>query len=229
MDAREEYNLELYKQTFQKVAWNRFRDNFKRLKKAGFKKGEKEKKAVNPWVIAKPIAHEYYVKEIITDDMTIEEIHAMEPFAKVDFDRFKDNFTKLKKRIKKDKLRADDDMNGYERDIKIHTLAKDTEGEWHGSEAEKLLREDIENGKHEEKKPMKFRLSRDEYKSFELDTFRGHIYQETRRKKESLYWNVKKEKKRKKKQASREGRMYKDDDTDFYDPVLQFVSLDDWE
>lgn len=130
--------------------------------------------------------------------------------------------------ILKNQARAEADLAGYLKDMKIHKLAKDTEGEWHGSGAEKLLKEDVRNDLHKKKKPKDLRETRDEYKEFKLKVFRGHIYQEDRNKKESLYWNVKKEKKKKKKQAKREGRKYIDEDNDFHDPVLEFVTLDTW-
>jgi hypothetical protein len=226
MDAAQVYAMEAHKDSFQDVLWSRFRANFTRLKKEGFK--QKEKKKTNAWQIAKPILHKYYVTGKITDDMSMDQIHAMDEFKQVDKGRLKDNFNRLKKRIKKDQGRADDDLAGYLNDMTIHTLAKDIEGEWHGSKAEKLLREDVENLLHETMRPKYLRLSREEYEQFDLDTFRGHIYQETRRRKESNYWLVKKRKKEKQKQAKLQGLKYTDNDNDFYDPVLQFVSLNDF-
>ncbi|CAJ1957371.1 unnamed protein product [Cylindrotheca closterium] len=108
-----------------------------------------------------------------------------------------------------------------------HTLAKDTDGEWHGSPAEAFLRVDVENGKHKDMKPKMLLQQRNEYKAFDLKTFRGHIYQETRRNKDSAYMLVKKEKKEKR-LAKQQGKQYKDDENNFYDPVIDFVSLKDW-
>lgn len=227
MTTREVYDMEEHKETFKKVIWGRFKPNFEKLKNGGFKRPGG--KAVNPWNIARPIAHEYIIKNIINDDMDIKEIHSMDPFKDVEFDRFKDNFKRLKIRIKKDQKRADDDWAGYQLDMVSHKLAKDIEGEWHGSEAESLLREDVKNDFHEGKTPKELYATRDEYKKFELETFQGHVYQEIRRKNESLYWNVKKAMKAKKKQAKREGRKYTESDHDFDDPVLNFVTLDDFD
>ena len=134
----------------------------------------------------------------------------------------------MRERVKKHRAQAEADLSGYVNGMKIHTLAKDTEGEWHGSEAERFLKEDVAADFHKKKKPKDLRQTREDYKKFELKKFRGHIYQEERNKKESLYWNVKKAKKQKKKQAKREGRKYVDDDNDFHDPVLQFVTLETW-
>ena len=145
----------------------------------------------------------------------------------LDRDRFKDNFKNLKDRIKKNKSRAEEDQAGYLNDMKFYKLAKDTEGEWHGSAAEGLLKQDVGNLKHLEMKPKKLQTTRDEYEEFELKVFRGHVHQEVRSRKESNYWLVKKRKKDKKKRAKLEGRRHVDDN-DFYDHVLQFDTLEDW-
>ncbi|CAJ1966311.1 unnamed protein product [Cylindrotheca closterium] len=103
-----------------------------------------------------------------------------------------------------------------------YTLAKDTDGEWHaGSPAEAFLRVDVENGKHKDMQPKMLHQQRNEYKAFDLKTFRGHIYQETRRNKDSAYRLVKK---KKKELAKQQGKQYKDDENNFYDPVIDFVS-----
>jgi len=226
MDAAQVYHLEKYKEFFHAVRWERFRANYRNLQKGGFKKPTK--KEPNYWLIAKPILHEYYVSKKITDETTVEELLKMEEFKNVPPGRLKPNFQNLKKRIKKDQGRAERDRLGYLRDMQQHTLAKDTDGEWHGSEAEALLRVDVENGQHKKKKPKFFQQEREEYKKFHSDIFRGHIYQETRRNKESAYWMVKKKKKQKKKLAKQQGKKYKDDDNDFYDPVLDYVDLKEW-
>lgn len=112
----------------------------------------------------------------------------MEEFKNVPKDRLGPNFKSLKKQIRKDKGRAEADREGYLHDIKKHTLARDTDNEWHGSEAEALLRVDVENGKHKDTKPKLLQQEREAYKKFDSGTLRGHIYQETRRNKISAYW-----------------------------------------
>jgi hypothetical protein len=47
---------------------------------------------------------------------------------------------------------------------------------WEGSEAERLLRLDMDAGKHESMAPRLLYEERSEYKEFPLQTFRGHIY-----------------------------------------------------
>ena len=227
MDARQVYDMEDRKDIFHLVQWDRFRDNFRNLKKRGFTKPSVKK--VNPWYVAKPILHEDYVAKQITDDMDIIDVHNMKTeFKNVDFERFKTNFTKLKERIDKDQARAELDFAGYQRDILVHKLAKDIDGEWNGSRAEKMLKEAVNNDVHKEMKPKELYLSNDTYKEFSYNTFRNHLYQETRSKKDSAYWLVKKKKKEKKVKAKLEGRRYREDDNDFYDPVLNFCTMYDW-
>jgi len=80
------------------------------------------------------------------------------------------------------------------------------EPRWEGSEAERLLREDMDEGKHETMKPMKLYQSRPEYKQhcFTVDVFRGHIHQEVRHRKFMNYLEYKQEKDKKKEQQKRD-------------------------
>jgi hypothetical protein len=54
---------------------------------------------------------------------------------------------------------------------------------WAGSAAERLLKNDITDGQHLLMKPQTLYQSRLEYQQFNLTTFRGHIYQEIKRRK----------------------------------------------
>jgi hypothetical protein len=54
---------------------------------------------------------------------------------------------------------------------------------WEGSLAEGLLKEDITNGLHKQVAPKTLYNTREEYQLFTLDQFRGHIYQEIKRRK----------------------------------------------
>ena len=49
---------------------------------------------------------------------------------------------------------------------------------WHVSEAKKILKRDINDGKHLQFKPLDFHVTREEYKTFSLKVFRNRIYQE---------------------------------------------------
>merc|ERR1711862_1083953 len=147
-------------------------------------------------------------------------IHGMRvEFKNVVYERFRNNFSRLKKGIQKHMERAELDESGYLHDISIYTLAKNTPGYWDGSKAQKSLRKDIKKGRHEKMKPEILRLSRCEYQEFSLKTFRGHIHQELRSERETNYWIVRKKKKQRNEEAKRKGEKIHDDDIDFlYDP-----------
>ena len=49
---------------------------------------------------------------------------------------------------------------------------------WHKHKARNLLKKDIDNGKHKNRKPIELYNDRDEYKEFPLSIFRKHIYQD---------------------------------------------------
>ena len=50
--------------------------------------------------------------------------------------------------------------------------------QWEGSEAQRLLKEDVAAGKDEGKTPTQFRLTRPEYQVYSAEFIRGHIKQE---------------------------------------------------
>ena len=52
---------------------------------------------------------------------------------------------------------------------------------WHEHPAMKLLEQDIKDGLHEGMTPLEFRATRPEYKEFDINIFRKHIYQEERK------------------------------------------------
>jgi hypothetical protein len=57
-------------------------------------------------------------------------------------------------------------------------LATKTNLPWHKSEAKKLLKQDIDDGKHLHMKPSELRGTRKEYEDFGLEVFRKHIHQD---------------------------------------------------
>ena len=50
--------------------------------------------------------------------------------------------------------------------------------QWEGSEAQRLLKEDVAAGKDQGKTPTQFRLTRPEYQVYSAEFIRGHIKQE---------------------------------------------------
>ena len=78
---------------------------------------------------------------------------------------------------------------------------------WPGSDAERLLTQDIKAGKHLEMKPRQLQASRPEYAPWALfpKVFRDHIHQELRAQLERPYWLARRKEKeeQKKKEARR--------------------------
>ena len=180
------------------------------------------RKPPTPWEIAKPILRKYYLDGDITDAMKPKEVWEMQPeFLAVKYENFRTNFATMKRSIKVHKDRADMDETGFLHDMALYTLAKDSDGYWDGSEAQKLLRADIERNCHQRMKPELLWITRTQYQEFPLKKFRDHIHQELRSKRETNYWIVKKKKMKQVQQAMRGGKKINDEDMDFlYDPVL---------
>ena len=55
------------------------------------------------------------------------------------------------------------------------------EPRWEGSDAERLLKLDIDEGKHKTMQPKELHQSRGEFQNYKLKLFREHIYQEEKR------------------------------------------------
>lgn len=183
---------------------------------------KKSKKQPTPWEIAKPILRQFYLDGTVNDQMKPADVWALQPeFAEVKYVNFRANFASMKRTIKEQKQRADEDEAGFLHDMTIYKLAKDSDGYWDGSEAQRFLKMDVEKKRHEQMKPELLWLSRPQYQEFDLKKFRGHIHQELRRERETNYWIVKKRKKKKAEDAKRNGKVVNDEDVDFlYDPVL---------
>lgn len=164
------------------------------------------KKEPTKWEIAKPILEEMYLKGEITDDMPRGVVHKLrKEFEDVPIN----NFLRMKNTVADLKERADDDAELLQFDLGIYALASEKHHSWDGSLAQASLIKDLEEGKHVDMKPKDLWLSRQEYQHFKLKTFRDHINQEERAKRETNYWIVKK---KKQKGLRRLGVVVDDDD-----------------
>lgn len=183
----------------------------------------KKKKELTPWEVAKPILRDAYIDGTITDVMRPKDVWELKPeFKAVEYARFRDNFARLKRSIRDHRARAVRDEQRFQHDKRLYTLAKDLEGYWEGSEAQKLLKMDIERKRHTRMAPKLLWKSRPEYQKFSSDKFRGHIHQELRSHRETLYWIVKRKKQKQLKEALKKGQTPNAEDIDFcYDPVLE--------
>jgi hypothetical protein len=130
---------------------------------------------------------------IISDGIEAEIVFGMHlEYQEFEFKNFKINLKNLLDFVEKSRDRADDDKEAVEHDMMLPAFRQ---AEWHGSDAERLLSEDVKNHMFDEGCPSIFWLTRPEYQQFSLEKFRKHLFQ-ARRLKNSTYWLSKKGKKK---------------------------------
>ena len=113
--------------------------------------------------------------------MKAQEVHSKRAvYQQFPLQQFADRLRDMRKRIGAMKEAAFNDNAALQHDRLLYpTATHDLVGRpwWEGSDAERLLAEDMENELHKAWKPKKMWLSRSEYTVFELKRFRDHIYQ----------------------------------------------------
>jgi len=122
---------------------------------------------------------------------------------------FKTNFKNLKESIEGLQHRAIEDEAAFLHDEALNFRANNKPyPRWGGSVAERLLKSDIDAGKHKTMKPRQLQATRPEYSPYPSEVFRDHIYQETRGRCERSYWLARRAEKeeQKKKKRSRKSR-----------------------
>jgi hypothetical protein len=149
------------------------------------------------WEVAKAKLIEEIVAGRIPADWPPSRVRLLDPdYARVPKEHFGNNLRELRKKLASHKKWADKDAAAFAIDRHHHPV--ESEGRWPGSEAERLLKRAIAEGKHLAKKPTDLYEEEDAYKDFTKDQFRKHIDQELRSCRDSLYWLVLKDKKKKK-------------------------------
>eukprot|EP00980_Cylindrotheca_fusiformis_P021822 scaffold8663_cov164-Cylindrotheca_fusiformis.AAC.2 len=155
----------------------------------------KKKGRLSAWDIAKPLLEKDYLNGFATDDMAPRDVVNLRPeYRAVKMTNFRTNWLALKKRIQEHKDRAVEDQLMFQHDLTIYKLAKDRDECWHGSAAERLLKDDVRSGRHKHYHPSWLYMLRAEYQQFEYQAFRKHIIQESRSLVETPYWIYKKKK-----------------------------------
>jgi hypothetical protein len=108
------------------------------------------------------------------------------PFVK---ERYQDRINTLRTAIKRSYTWAEYDNKAVVEDLEKHPLKQSNvkgEPRWEGSEAQRLLKLDVDNGVHLQAnydKPSKLRDSREAYKEFGKEKFWKHLYQEIKSRK----------------------------------------------
>lgn len=120
-------------------------------------------------------------------------------FEKVEFGQFKERLRDHRKQVKENLKKSKEDETLMLEDRKIfpkQSTNEDGMPKWAMHRAKKLLEEDIAAKKHLAMNPRQLRETRTEYREFNLNVFRPHIYQQVRCKKFCNYLNDKREKKK---------------------------------
>ena len=169
---------------------------------------------------------EDYLARVISDDMMPRHVRMLRQEYQDCGKTFGSNMWRLQKSIRSKRSEAYLDAAAFKHDKDLYGIAQDDPNYWDGSEAQKLLREDVENELHLAMKPKHLWLSREEYQVFDLDVFRLHIHQETRSKLETNYWIVWKKKKEERAKGRKECSAQDDenDDDDEFEFEDRFLS-----
>jgi hypothetical protein len=129
-----------------------------------------------------------------TDGKTPKQVYEMRAeYKQYAFKNFSPNFNRLKKTLQGLQDRADEDEAAFLQDeaLKLRVNNKPYP-RWGGTVAERLLKIDIDAGKHETMKPRELQATRPEYSPYPLKVFRDHVQQELRARCERSYWLARK-------------------------------------
>ena len=187
---------------YKKYKYTNFTTNLKALRESIRDKG----KYWTDWGTSE--AKELLKKDIeegrVTEQMQPHQVYEMHPeYKRYKYTNFTANLGSLKGAINDSHKHADFDDAALANDERLHPRSATTTAglpRWDGSEAQGLLKMDVDDGKHDSMQPKDLYESRVEYEVFSLEVFRKHIYQETRKCVETPYWAHKRELKKKKKE-----------------------------
>lgn len=129
------------------------------------------------------------------ESMDVESIYAdQQEYRQYVWNNFKTNCNNLRASIAAEIGRANEDAANLAADMSLHppnaTVGEDGSiyRRWAGSDAERLLKDDVDHGRHLSLTPSQLRNSRLEYQEWPLKVFRDHITQEVRSRKTQAYW-----------------------------------------
>jgi hypothetical protein len=156
-------------------------------------------KKAAPWgkSKAKRLLSDDITSGAVTATMNPRDVYAMRPeeYGMYRFERFRANLSNLQTKVDGLKERAAEDAAALIHDRQLHPIDHNNPGfpypRWDGSEAQRLLKMDMDTAEHKKMKPMVLNATRDEYKPFKA-VFRDHIQQEVRRRRDAAYWLAKK-------------------------------------
>ena len=136
--------------------------------------------------IAKQLLKDDILSGRVKPTMKPKAVHQTRPeFLEWTLSKFRTNLKNLRDALARDHSRMlkDCEYYGHDATVLIEHRKKYPLKEipWHLSEAKPLLEKDVDDGRHETMVPSVLHGTRPEYQFFTLETFRGHIYQEVKR------------------------------------------------
>ena len=115
------------------------------------------------------------------------EMHAV--YKQYVYNNFRANLRCLKANLQELQDRADEDHAAFLHDEALNLRANNKPyPRWGGSVAEELLKNDIDNCRHETMKPHQLQATRPHYSRYPPKVFSGHLQQELRSRRERSYW-----------------------------------------
>jgi hypothetical protein len=157
-------------------------------------KKKEDKNEPSPWKDsqAKKLLRQDILDGKVVDSMTPMQIFQMRPeYAPYGLKKFRSNWYSLRDSIKDNQAKASSDSDALAHDLRIRPpVAYTSKGypRWDGSDAQRLLKQDVNTGLTNSIKPRVLRETRMEYQAFPLKVFREHIHQEHRSRIEKGYW-----------------------------------------
>jgi hypothetical protein len=136
-------------------------------------------------------------------EMGPKEVYIQRPeFSEFLYSNFQANLRSLRKTVQEKKNSSENDSAALLHDRNIHPKSgtnSNGEQRWEGSDAQILIKQDVDNKLHLVMKPKHLYNTRPEYKNnFSLSVFRKHILQEVNRRKFISYLEKKESKNKKK-------------------------------
>jgi hypothetical protein len=132
----------------------------------------------------KKLLSEDILSGAIPEDMHWHDVYWQRPeYAESKWDLFAGRLDSLRQQIShaKDRNTTEEAALVHDRALfPIPTHNHRGEPRWDGSEAQRLLKEDVAAGIHETMKPQQLYQTHPQYNDYSLAVFRGHLYQEVR-------------------------------------------------
>jgi hypothetical protein len=126
---------------------------------------------------AKKALNDDIIKKKVTDGMTALEVYNSRLDCQAySFAKFEEYLTNLRAAIQKKQGYADRDAAALAHNLPLRPERKTLH--WGGSNAQKLLQEDIDSGLHTSKTPRELWGTRSEYQEFDAKKFQKHLNQE---------------------------------------------------